>query len=73
MWGAQKAFDNVMHEYPDSFKAMDRVAEHRLRSLHASWAWEQRGGAAAAASKAGCSRLERFLQVGSLPYRWPCL
>ena len=38
----QKAFDSLMAEYPDSFKAMDLVGEHRLRSLHASWAWVQR-------------------------------
>ena len=28
-----------MKEYPQSFNAMDLVAEHRLRALHASWAY----------------------------------
>ena len=29
----------MLKEYPHSFKAMDLVAEHRLRALHASWAY----------------------------------
>ena len=60
----QKAFDNVMHEYPDAFKAMDLVAEHRLRSLRASWAYEQ-GANGSGPAKATASRLERFLEVRS--------
>ena len=28
-----------MKEYPQSFHAMDLVAEHRLRALHSSWAF----------------------------------
>jgi hypothetical protein len=31
-----------MKEYPESFKAMDLVAEHRLRVLYASDAWQSR-------------------------------
>ena len=31
-----------MKTYPESFKAMDLVAEHRLRSLHKSQAWQSR-------------------------------
>lgn len=65
---AQKAFDNLMHEYPEAFKAMDLVGEHRLRGLHASWAWQQRAKAAAAFQR-GASRLERFLEVLPLPAR----
>ncbi len=38
----QESFDGVMVEYPESFKAMDLVAEHRLRVLHASEAWVAR-------------------------------
>ena len=41
-----------MKGYPQAFKAMDLVAEHRLRVLHASWAFihkeDPRAGAAAA-------------------------
>ena len=51
-----------MHEYPESFKAMDLVGEHRLRALHASWAWEKRARAPDAITR-GASRLERFLEV----------
>lgn len=38
----QEKFEEVMREYPESFKAMDLVAEHRLRALHASDAWQAR-------------------------------
>jgi len=31
-----------MQTYPESSKAMDLVAEHRLRSLHRSQAWQAR-------------------------------
>ena len=42
-----------MKGYPQAFKAMDLVAEHRLRVLHASWAFihKQDPHAAAAAAK----------------------
>ncbi len=38
----QEDFDNVMKEYPESSKAMDLIAEHRLRALHASAAWQSK-------------------------------
>ena len=38
----QEDFLEVMKTYPESFKAMDLVAEHRLRSLHKSQAWQCR-------------------------------
>ena len=38
----QEDFLEVMKTYPESFKAMDLVAEHRLRSLHKSQAWQSR-------------------------------
>jgi len=38
----QEDFLEVMQTYPESFKAMDLVAEHRLRSLHRSQAWQAR-------------------------------
>ena len=48
----QEAFEDVMKGYPQAFKAMDLVAEHRLRVLHTSWAFihqeDPRAGAAAA-------------------------
>ena len=60
-----------MHEYPDSQKAMDLIAEHRLRTLHASAAWrakhEARGndtGSGAVASLG--SKIEHVLEVVSI-------
>ena len=38
----QEDFLEMMKTYPQSFKAMDLVAEHRLRSLHNSQAWQMR-------------------------------
>ena len=38
----QEDFDEVMKTYPESFKAMGLVAEHRLRSLHRSSVWRER-------------------------------
>ena len=38
----QEDFLEVMQTYPESSKAMDLVAEHRLRSLHRSQAWQAR-------------------------------
>ena len=38
----QEDFDNIMKEYPESSKAMDLIAEHRLRALHASAAWQSK-------------------------------
>ena len=39
---SQGDFENVMKEYPESSKAMDLIAEHRLRALHASAAWQSK-------------------------------
>ena len=41
-FGPQEDFLEVMQTYPESSKAMDLVAEHRLRSLHRSQAWQAR-------------------------------
>lgn len=62
---AQKAFDGLMEEYPDSFRAMDLAAEHRLRALHASWAWEQRDSAPARPKGQGAA-IQQLLEV------WRC-
>ena len=35
----QEGFDEVMKEYPQMSKAMDLVAEHRIRALHKSRPW----------------------------------
>ncbi|KAK9863077.1 hypothetical protein WJX84_002556 [Apatococcus fuscideae] len=35
----KEGFDEVMKEYPQMSKAMDLVAEHRIRALHKSSAW----------------------------------
>lgn len=35
----QEGFDEVMKEYPEMSKAMDLVAEHRIRALHKSRPW----------------------------------
>ena len=44
----QENFEEVMKLYPASFHAMDLVAQHRLRALHASTAFahKQQGAAA---------------------------
>lgn len=60
----QEDFDEVMKTYPESFKAMDLVAEHRLRALHRSSAWELRQNLPDAAPHLG-SKIEQILQVTS--------
>lgn len=59
-----------MREYPDSSKAMDLIAEHRLRALRSSDAWLAKHGggarppAAASAASLG-SKIEHVLEVGA--------
>ncbi|CAL5223621.1 g6162 [Coccomyxa viridis] len=62
-------FDNVMREYPESSKAMDLIAEHRLRSLHASAAWRSKQDALHDAKMASLgAKIEHVLELeeGSL-------
>ena len=65
----QEDFDEVMKTYPESFKAMDLVAEHRLRSLHRSPAWRERQQAAGESPPHGHghlgAKIEQLLQVAT--------
>ncbi len=64
----QDDFDNVMREYPESSKAMDLIAEHRLRSLHASAAWRSKQDALHAAKMASLgAKIEHVLEVRRNP------
>lgn len=58
----QEDFLEVMKTYPESFKAMDLVAEHRLRALHRTAAW-QAGQQSSSETHLG-SIIEQILQVG---------
>jgi len=61
----QEDFDNVMKEYPESSKAMDLIAEHRLRSLHASTAWQSKQDALMGDKMASLgAKIEHVLEVG---------
>ena len=51
-----------MRTYPNSFKAMDLVAEHRLRSLHKSAAWQARQQQPEALPHLG-SMIEKLIRV----------
>ena len=60
----QEDFDNVMKEYPESSKAMDLIAEHRLRSLHASTAWQSKQHALMADKMASLgAKIEHVLEA----------
>lgn len=60
----QEDFDNIMREYPESSKAMDLIAEHRLRSLHASAAWHSKQDALHDAKMASLgAKIEHVLEV----------
>ena len=63
----QEDFDNIMKEYPDSSKAMDLIAEHRLRSLHASEAWQSKQDALtnAKTAKSLGDKIEHVLEASS--------
>ena len=62
----QEDFDNVMREYPESSKAMDLIAEHRLRSLHASAAWRSKQDALHADKMASLgAKIEHVLEVSN--------
>jgi len=53
-----------MKEYPESSKAMDLIAEHRLRSLHASTAWQSKQDALMADKIASLgAKIEHVLEV----------
>ena len=52
-----------MKEYPESSKAMDLIAEHRLRTLHASAAWRSKQDAVSKVASLG-SKIEHVLEVG---------
>ena len=63
----QEDFDNIMKEYPDSSKAMDLIAEHRLRSLHASAAWQSKQDALTDSKTARSlgAKIEHVLEASS--------
>lgn len=69
----QEDFDAVMKEYPESSKAMDLIAEHRLRTLHASAAWRSKQDAVSKIASLG-SKIEHVLEVCSLHGKelWNC-
>ena len=58
----QEDFLEVMKTYPRSFKAMDLVAEHRLRSLHKSPPWLARQQQPESLPHLG-SMIEKLVQV----------
>lgn len=62
----QEDFDEVMKTYPESFKAMDLVAEHRLRALRKSAAWQLRQQLPDDSPHLG-DKIEQVLQVALLP------
>ena len=60
----QEGFDEVMKEYPQMSKAMDLVAEHRIRALHKSRPWlKEQQDHAAAESASDAKRLDHALEV----------
>ena len=64
----QDDFDNIMREYPESSKAMDLIAEHRLRSLHGSAAWQSKQDALIDAKAASLgSKIEHVLEASYAP------
>ena len=75
----QEAFEDVMKEYPQAFNAMDLVAEHRLRVLHASWAYihKEDPAAAEAAAKQAAVEVRAMLpgtqRLATLRSAWFCL
>lgn len=66
---AQDHFDAVMKEYPESSKAMDLIAEHRLRTLHASAAWQSKQSALESKVASLGSKIEHVLEVHGAPSR----
>ena len=68
MWGCavQEGFDEVMKEYPEMSKAMDLVAEHRIRALHKSRPWlKQQHETGAENAVHDQKRLDHALMVSS--------
>lgn len=63
----QEDFDEVIKTYPESFKAMDLVAEHRIRALHRSPAWLRRQGQADTSPHLG-DIIEHILEVIYCPF-----
>ncbi|CAK0741204.1 hypothetical protein CVIRNUC_001307 [Coccomyxa viridis] len=62
---SKEDFDNVMKEYPESSKAMDLIAEHRLRALHASAAWQSKRDALTDYRSANLgAKIEHVLKMG---------
>ncbi len=54
-----------MKDYPDSRRAMDLIAEHRLRTLHSSSAWQFKQDALGAKSVSLGAKIESVLEVRS--------
>ena len=67
MAGMQDHFDAVMKDYPDSWRAMDLIAEHRLRTLHASSAWQSKQDALVSKSASLGAKIEYVLEVRAIP------
>ena len=61
----QEDFSEVMKGYLESFKAMDLVAEHRLRALRNSAAWQQKQQDSSPLMHLG-SKIEHMLQAINL-------
>lgn len=60
----QDDFDNIMKEYPESSKAMNLIAEHRLRALYASAAWQSKRDALTDYRSANLgAKIEHMLKV----------
>ncbi len=54
----------MMHEYPGMSRAMNLVAEHRVRALQTSAAWQAKHAAKTEKQLSGLgSRLEKALEV----------
>lgn len=56
-----------MREYPESSKAMDLIAEHRLRTLHASAAWRSKQSLQEAKIASLGSKIEQALEACVFP------
>lgn len=66
MAGMQDHFDAVMKDYPDSWRAMDLIAKHRLRTLHSSSAWHSKQDALVSKSASLGAKIEYVLEVRAL-------
>ncbi|EIE18161.1 camp-binding domain-like protein [Coccomyxa subellipsoidea C-169] len=63
---SKENFDGVMKDYPDSRRAMDLIAEHRLRTLHSSSAWQFKQDALGAKSVSLGAKIESVLEMDDI-------